>query len=94
MLLSVLVFVPSVGEPFLALTPAIMAMDDNLPMARTACPVFYEEEERFATQIQRQMQRLRLGDIGLTTSGKHIKTSIWKYLGLKTGNKWENEGLS
>lgn len=25
---------------------------------------------------------------------KNIKTSIWKYFGLKTGNKWENKGLS
>lgn len=34
---------PSVGEPFLALTPANIAMDDSLPMARTACPVFCHE---------------------------------------------------
>ena len=40
---------PSVGEPFLALTPAIMAMDDSRPMARTACPVFCHRKKEMVT---------------------------------------------
>lgn len=37
---------PSVGEPFLAWTPAINAMLDSRPIARTACPVFWRKDDK------------------------------------------------